>query len=226
MLSDDYEKEQTELRERIAVLTKEICEQEDQADNVDRFIRTVKKYLYLTELTPAILNNLVKAVYVHAPDKSGGHRVQDVDISYNYIAILPASLLNDLIKRNCGMTEIMPHSENNLKLFYWTPPSRGIFFIQPARPKKMAQTYLTNAPKSHTCKFKSFGTACAALLICLLCPYNPFNCPKRAKPTLSRVSFVLFLPSCCFSVLQKINYCFIVNAVPSELASTPPSRVT
>lgn len=61
------------------------------------FIRTVKKYLYLTELTPAILNNLVKAVYVHASDKSSGHRVRDVDISYNYIGILPASLLNDLI---------------------------------------------------------------------------------------------------------------------------------
>ena len=97
MLSDDYEKEQTEMRERIAVLTKEISKQEDQADNVDRFIRTVKKYLCLTELTPAILNDLVKAVYVHAPDKSSGHRVQDVDISYNYIGILPASLLNDLI---------------------------------------------------------------------------------------------------------------------------------
>ena len=97
MLSDDYEKEQTELRERIAVLTKEISEQEDQADNVDHFIRTVKKYLCLTGLTPAILNDLVKVVHVHAPDKSSGHRVQDVDISYNYIGILPASLLNDLI---------------------------------------------------------------------------------------------------------------------------------
>ena len=93
----DITKKQTELREKITVLTKEISQQEDQADNVDRFIRTVKKYLYLTELTPAILNDLVKAVYVHAPDKSSGHRVQDVDISYNYIGMLPASLLNDLI---------------------------------------------------------------------------------------------------------------------------------
>ena len=75
-----------------------ISEQEDQADNVDRFIRTVKKYLCLTELTPAILNDLVKAVYVHAPDKSSGHRVQDVD----YIGIFPASLLNDLINGNAA----------------------------------------------------------------------------------------------------------------------------
>ena len=39
---------------------------------------------------------LVKAVYVHAPDNSSGHRVQDVEISYNYIGILPATLLYDL----------------------------------------------------------------------------------------------------------------------------------
>ena len=59
-------------------------------DNVDMFIRQAKKYLYLEKLTPTILNDMVNAVYVHALDKSSGHRVQDVTISYNYIGILPA----------------------------------------------------------------------------------------------------------------------------------------
>ena len=39
---------------------------------------------------------MVNAVYVHAPDKSSGQRVQDVEISYNYVGILPAALLYDL----------------------------------------------------------------------------------------------------------------------------------
>ncbi len=52
--------------------------------------------LQLEELTPTVLNDMVNAVYVHAPDKSSGHRVQDVDISYNYIGILPANLLYDI----------------------------------------------------------------------------------------------------------------------------------
>ena len=56
-----------------------------------------KKYLYLEKLTPTILNDMVNAVYVHAPDKSSGHRVQDVTISYNYIGILPANLLYDVM---------------------------------------------------------------------------------------------------------------------------------
>ena len=54
-------------------------------------------YLYLEKLTPTILNDMVYAVYVHAPDKSSGHRVQDVTISYNYIGILPANLLYDVM---------------------------------------------------------------------------------------------------------------------------------
>ena len=50
----------------------------------------------MKKLTPAILNDMVNAVYVHTPDNSSGHRVQDVEISYNYIGILPAALLYDL----------------------------------------------------------------------------------------------------------------------------------
>ena len=91
-----YAKEQDELREKIDILEDEIQQQEDQTENVDKFICQAKKYLHLEKLTPAVLNDLVKAVYVHAPDNSSGHRVQDVEISYNYIGILPATLLYDL----------------------------------------------------------------------------------------------------------------------------------
>ena len=79
MLSDDYEQEQ-----------------EEQAENIDRFIGKVRKYLDLDELTPAVLNDMIKAVYVHAPDKLSGHREQQIDISYDLVGILPASLLADL----------------------------------------------------------------------------------------------------------------------------------
>ena len=96
MLSDDYEQEQKELREKLLRLNEEINQQEEQAENIDRFIGKVRKYLDLDKLTPAILNDMVKAVYVHAPDKSKGYREQQIDISYDLVGILPASLLNDL----------------------------------------------------------------------------------------------------------------------------------
>jgi hypothetical protein len=70
MLSDDYEQEQEELREKLLQLNEEIIQQEEQTENIDRFIGKVQKYLDLDELTPIVLNDMVKAVYVHAPDKS------------------------------------------------------------------------------------------------------------------------------------------------------------
>ena len=54
MLSDDYEQEQKELREKLLRLNEEITKQEEQAENIDRFIGKVRKYLDLDELTPAM----------------------------------------------------------------------------------------------------------------------------------------------------------------------------
>ena len=96
MLSDDYEQEQEELREKLLQLNEEIIQQEEQAENIDRFIGKVQKYLDLDELTPTVLNDMVKAVYVHAPDKSKGYREQQIDISYDLVGMLPAAMLNDL----------------------------------------------------------------------------------------------------------------------------------
>ena len=99
MLSDDYETEQTELKEKIELLNKEIQEIQEKTDNIEKFIRTAKKYVGIEELTPAILNDMVKAVYVQKPDKSSGKRVQKVIISYNYAGILPNELLNKFYSR-------------------------------------------------------------------------------------------------------------------------------
>lgn len=62
MLFDDYEHEQEELREKLLRWNEEITKQEEQAESIDRFIGKMRKYLDLDELTPAILNDMVKAV--------------------------------------------------------------------------------------------------------------------------------------------------------------------
>ena len=129
MLSEDYEQEQADLRIKIEMPEEEIQNQEDQTENVDKFIRQAKKYLHLEKLTPAVLNDLVKAVYVHAPDNSSGHRVQDVEISYNYIGILPATLLYDLQNGKTARPKSCRFPKTIVKLFYWTAPNDGVFLI-------------------------------------------------------------------------------------------------
>ena len=48
-------------------------------------LKIVKKYTQPTELTPALLREFVEKIVVHAPDKSSGHRVQRIDVHYNFI---------------------------------------------------------------------------------------------------------------------------------------------
>lgn len=96
-LSGDYENEQAELTKKVQTLEQEIVKQQEEADSIEQFIRRAKKYPELTELTPAVLHDLVNKVYVCAPDKSSGHRVQDVRISLACIGFLPESIISEMV---------------------------------------------------------------------------------------------------------------------------------
>ena len=92
ILSSNYENEQAELKQIIEKLSDEISETEEQSDNVERFISKVHKYFDLQELTPSVLNDMVKRVYVYAPQTIDGKRTQEIDIVYDLVGILPQSL--------------------------------------------------------------------------------------------------------------------------------------
>ena len=96
-LSVDYENEQAELTEKMQLLEQEITQQEKEADSIEQFILRAKKYPNLQELTPAVLHDLVSRVYVSAPDKSSGQRVQDVHISLACIGFLPESIIAEML---------------------------------------------------------------------------------------------------------------------------------
>lgn len=84
-MSAIYEQEQKQLEQSVSELSTLVQEAEDQSDNVQRFLKIVRKYTQPTELTPALLREFVDKIIVHAPDKSSGHRVQQIDIHYNFI---------------------------------------------------------------------------------------------------------------------------------------------
>ena len=72
-------------------------QQEEEADSIEQFILRAKKYPNLQELTPAVLHDLVNRVYVSAPDKSSGQRVQDVHIRLACIGFLPESIIAEML---------------------------------------------------------------------------------------------------------------------------------
>ena len=95
MMSKTYEDEQTQLKVEIQSLQQEIEVQERQIENLEQFIQRVHKYKDLDELTPYALRELVKGVYIEAPDKSSGKRRQNIRISYDLVGFIP---LNELMK--------------------------------------------------------------------------------------------------------------------------------
>ena len=90
-MSADYEKEQQELESNHAELKKTVDTCEEKALNIKSFLKCVRKYTEPSELTPDILHELVEKIIVYAPDKSSGHRTQQIDIYYNFVGKIPLS---------------------------------------------------------------------------------------------------------------------------------------
>ena len=56
---------------------------------MERFIAQAHKYVGLENLTPYALHEMVKAIYIEAPDKSSGKRRQSIHISYDFVGFIP-----------------------------------------------------------------------------------------------------------------------------------------
>ena len=93
MMSQAYENEQRDLKADVEVLRQEIETQEQQNQNLELFIQKIRKYAELTELTPYAAHELIKAIYIGAPDKSSGKRRQSIHICYDLIGFIPLSEL-------------------------------------------------------------------------------------------------------------------------------------
>lgn len=90
-LSKGYENEQHDLQNELASLQEDLQKEEKQTVNVKQFLSTVRKYTNITELTPEIVHEFIDRILVHAPDKSSGRRLQEIEIIYNHIGVFDHS---------------------------------------------------------------------------------------------------------------------------------------
>ena len=93
LMSKTYEDEQAQLKVEIQTLQQEIEVQERQIENLEQFIQRVHKYEDLQEMTPYAMRELVKGIYIEAPDKSSGKRRQGIRISYDLVGFIPVEEL-------------------------------------------------------------------------------------------------------------------------------------
>lgn len=87
-LSAEYEAEQKELTEFVKAEQAAVDTYEQDRTDFDSFAAVIRKYVGIRELTPTIVNEFIKKIIVHAPDKSSGHRRQKIEIVWNFIGEL------------------------------------------------------------------------------------------------------------------------------------------
>ena len=90
------EEEQQALKTDAETLRQEIEVQEQQNQNLELFIQKVHQYADLDELTAYAAHDLIKAIYIGAPDKSSGKRRQSISICYDFVGFIP---LDELMKQ-------------------------------------------------------------------------------------------------------------------------------
>ena len=88
ILSADYEKEQAELERTIAEAQIQIDMFKEDTYNADAFLELAERYTKFEMLTTPMINEFIDKIVVHAPDKSTGERIQDVDIYLKFVGKL------------------------------------------------------------------------------------------------------------------------------------------
>lgn len=86
-MTEPYEAEQKELLKRKNELQSFVDQAKEQSLNIDSFLKVVRKYTDITEITGEIIRSFVERIDVYKPEKVPGTRIkkQTICIHWNFI---------------------------------------------------------------------------------------------------------------------------------------------
>ncbi len=99
-LSAEYEAEQRELEEKVKSEQQKVDTYEQNMSDFNSFSAIIRKYVGIKELNSTIVNEFIKKIIVHAPEKVDGKWVQKVDIVFNFVGEI--NFLSDTQSKQLG----------------------------------------------------------------------------------------------------------------------------
>ena len=84
-LSGKYEEEQFELKAKIKNMKKIVAEEQKHELNADGFLKIVRKYSEVEELTLDILQEFIDKIVIHHREEIMGETIQKIEIYYKMI---------------------------------------------------------------------------------------------------------------------------------------------
>lgn len=87
-LAKSYEYEGNELKTNIQELKNALASSVQNEEKLSKFLKVVKSYTEIEELTPEILNSFIEKIYIGETEKYDGRKMQEVEIIYKFIGAI------------------------------------------------------------------------------------------------------------------------------------------
>ena len=87
-LAKSYEDEGDDLKTRIQELQIALSASFQDEEKLSKFLKVVKTYTEITELTPEILNSFIEKIYIGETEKYDGRKMQEVEIIYKFVGAI------------------------------------------------------------------------------------------------------------------------------------------
>lgn len=110
-LAADYNKEQTELIEKLAEYEKELAGTEQKTVDAKMLFQGLMEFLEVKKLTPEIINKLIQRIEVHNPEKKHAHNSVKIDITFTAIGLFEMPEEQELLE----MAQQMKKSKQSFK---------------------------------------------------------------------------------------------------------------
>ena len=87
-LAKSYEDECNDLKTKIQELKNALASSVQDEENLLKFLKVVKSYTEIEELTPEILNSFIEKIYIGETEKYDGRKMQEVEIIYKFVGAI------------------------------------------------------------------------------------------------------------------------------------------
>ena len=87
-LAKSYEDEGNDLKTKIQELKNALALSVQDEEKLSKFLKVVKSYTEIEELTPEILNSFIEKIYIGETEKYEGRKMQEVEIIYKFVGAI------------------------------------------------------------------------------------------------------------------------------------------
>ena len=87
-LAKSYEDEGNDLKTKIQELKNALASSVQDEEKLSKFLKVVKSYTKIEELTTEILNSFIEKIYIGETEKYDGRKMQEVEIIYKFVGAI------------------------------------------------------------------------------------------------------------------------------------------